>query len=138
MNRKTEITADLMAPCGMNCGICMAYLRDKKKCPGCREPDTNKSVSCARCKIKNCKFFKKNVAKFCFECGKYPCDKVKHIDKRYRGKYGMSMIENLNKIKQIGLEKFMEIENSRWVCPVCGNPICVHNKKCYFCEKNNA
>jgi hypothetical protein len=26
----------LIAPCGMNCGVCMAYLREKNKCPGCR------------------------------------------------------------------------------------------------------
>jgi putative endonuclease len=65
----------------------------------------------------------------------YPCDKLKHLDKRYRTRYGMSMIDNLYKIKRIGLEDFMKIENSRWVCPNCGNQICVHNKKCYFCNK---
>ena len=35
---------DLIAPCGMNCNICMAYLREKNKCPGCREIDINKSI----------------------------------------------------------------------------------------------
>ena len=28
------------APCGMNCGICMAYLRKKNKCNGCKAPNT--------------------------------------------------------------------------------------------------
>jgi hypothetical protein len=134
MKGKTDIASEMMAPCGMNCGICMAYLREKKRCPGCREPDVNKSISCVRCRIKNCEFFQEGKAKFCFECDNYPCDKVKHIDLRYRKKYGMSMIENLNKIREIGLEAFMKIENTRWTCPVCDNPICVHNKKCYFCE----
>ena len=126
---------DLMAPCGMNCGICMAYLREKNKCPGCRGSDVDKNVSCVRCKIKNCEFFQKTKARFCYECEKFPCDRVEHIDKRYRTKYGMSMIENLNKIKEIGLTEFMRIENTRWICPNCGKQICVHNKKCYFCEK---
>jgi rubrerythrin len=48
----------------------------------------------------------------------------------------MSMIENLDKIKKIGLGQFMKAENRRWGCKKCGNPICVHNKKCYFCEMN--
>ena len=46
--------SSLIAPCGMNCGICMAYLREKKKCPGCRVADTNKAITVIRCKIKNC------------------------------------------------------------------------------------
>ncbi len=29
----------LIAPCGMNCGICLAYLRTKNVCPGCRVND---------------------------------------------------------------------------------------------------
>lgn len=45
MFRKT-----LIAPCGINCGICLAFLRDKNTCMGCREfdvnkPDTVKNVS---------------------------------------------------------------------------------------------
>lgn len=118
-----------MAPCGMNCGICMAYLRDKNKCPGCRNLTKTSKISCLNCKIRNCK------VNFCFECQSYPCEKLKYLDKRYRNKYGMSMIENLNKIKEIGLEEFMKIENTRWICPKCGNQICIHNKKCYYCEK---
>ena len=131
----TIITKDLMAPCGMNCGICMAYLRDKNTCPGCRNLRGDEKISCARCQMKNCEFFKDGKKKFCFECDKYPCEKVKHIDKRYKTKYGMSMVENLNKIKEIGIKEFMKIENTRWLCPKCGNQICIHNKKCYFCEK---
>jgi predicted RNA-binding Zn-ribbon protein involved in translation (DUF1610 family) len=47
----------------------------------------------------------------------------------------MSMIQNLDRIRKIGIKRFMEIENTRWVCPECGNPICIHNKKCYTCGK---
>ena len=31
--------SELIAPCGMNCGICYGYLREKNKCPGCRKRD---------------------------------------------------------------------------------------------------
>lgn len=35
----------LIAPCGMNCGTCIAYLRDKNKCPGCRITSSGKAIS---------------------------------------------------------------------------------------------
>jgi len=71
-----------IAPCGMNCGICMAYLRDKNKCPGCRGDDFNKPVTRAKCKIKNCVFFQTGAARYCFECEQFPCNNLKHLDKR--------------------------------------------------------
>jgi hypothetical protein len=127
----TEVS--LIAPCGMNCGICMAYLRNKNVCPGCRAPDTGKNASCVRCIIKNCETIKTNQSKFCHECAKYPCLRLKQLDKRYRTKYKMSMIENLENIKRIGLSAFIENEKGRWLCPKCGGVICVHGGYCLHC-----
>jgi hypothetical protein len=123
----------LIAPCGMNCGICMAYLREKNKCPGCRAADTNKAVSVIRCKIKNCEDVQKGKVKFCFECAK-PCARLKQLDKRYRTKYNMSMIENLEFIRDNGMEKFLEQQRRKWKCPECGGVISCHNGKCYRCQ----
>jgi hypothetical protein len=126
--------ASLIAPCGMNCGICHAYLRNKNTCPGCRGDDTNKSASCLNCIIKNCEVFKPGSAKFCFECENYPCKRLKQLDKRYRTRYRMSMLENLESIKENGLSAFTENENERWRCKQCGNIICVHKGRCLQCE----
>ena len=52
---------------------------------------------------------------FCFDCDKFPCDRLKRLDKRYREKYGMSEIENLNKIREIGLVTLV----SFWVSVFC-------------------
>ena len=125
----------LIAPCGMNCGICMAYLRDKNKCPGCRLFHKKEPVTIASCKIKNCATFKNRKSKFCFECEGFPCDKLNHLDKRYRTKYKMSMIENLENIKQLGVREFMKNEKIRWTCSQCGETICVHRGLCYTCGK---
>jgi hypothetical protein len=125
----------LIAPCGMNCGICMAYLREKNKCPGCRGVDTNKPITRVRCKIKNCKIFRNGRAKFCFECGNFPCNNLQHLDTRYRTKYDMSMIENLENIKNFGIRKFLKNEDVRWTCSQCGGTICVHKGYCIDCEK---
>jgi len=125
----------LIAPCGMNCGICMAYLRDKNKCSGCRATDTNKAISVIRCRIKNCEAIQKSEVKFCFGCNNFPCKNLKHLDKRYRAKYNMSMIENLENIKKNGIRKFIRNEKIRWSCSECGGTICVHRGYCYSCGK---
>jgi hypothetical protein len=126
---KTGFKLILIAPCGMNCGICVAHLREKNKCPGCRGSDKDKNISCVRCKIKNCSKLKKINSKFCFACKIFPCERILHLDKRYRTRYNMSMIENLGYIKDNGIRKFIKSENKRWKCPQ--GVICVHNKKCY-------
>jgi hypothetical protein len=135
MNSKLSMKSSLIAPCGMNCGICMAYLREKKKCPGCRVFDKDEPVSIARCRIKNCANFKNSKLKFCFECEEFPCKNIKHLDKRYRTKYNMSMIENLDNIKKFGIREFVKNEKIRWACSRCGGTICVHRGYCYNCGK---
>jgi hypothetical protein len=123
----------LIAPCGMNCALCRAYGRDRRACPGCRGADTNKSKSCVTCKIKNCETRISSGAEFCFQCKQFACHKIEQIDRRYRAKYGMSMIENLKNIQKLGLEHFVKSEKAKWACPECGEPLCVHKENCISC-----
>ena len=125
----------LIAPCGMNCSICMAYLRKRNKCPGCRESDINKLITRVICKIKTCEILTKNGLTFCYECKNFPCDNLKHLDKRYSTKYHMSMIENLGNIKKLGIGQFLINEKTRWTCTECRGTICVHKGICFNCGK---
>jgi hypothetical protein len=122
-----------IAPCGMNCNLCRAYVRDKKACPGCRGDDDFKSKSCIACHIKNCEKLNSGRIKFCFECDGFPCARLNHLDKRYRTNYGMSMIENLTAVKNSGIKRFIENEVKRWACPECGRLLCVHKSECIHC-----
>jgi Protein of unknown function (DUF3795) len=126
----------LIAACGMNCGICAAYLREKNKCAGCRGADAKKPITRVRCKIKTCEVLQKGRLKFCFECKNFPCDNLKHLDRRYRTKYKMSMIENLEQIRDIGIRKFLMNEDQRWTCSRCSGTICVHKGFCIDCGKS--
>lgn len=117
----------------MNCGICYAYLRKKNKCPGCRFFDAKEPVSIARCKIKNCEIIKNDSVKFCFECKDYPCKNLKNLDKRYRTKYSMSEIDNLEFIKKNGIKKFVKSEKIKWSCSKCDGIINVHKGACSKC-----
>lgn len=123
----------LIAPCGTNCGFCFAFLRVKNKCTGCRGCDQNKPISRTACKIKNCQFFQNENATFCFECESYPCKRLTHIDTRYRTKYNVSLIENLEKIKKGGIHEFISRERIKWKCPSCGQAVCLHTGRCVVC-----
>jgi hypothetical protein len=118
--------ANLIAPCGMNCGICMAFLREKNRCPGCR----SLGVKHPKCRIRNCADMN---GRYCFSCSGFPCRLLKNLDKRYRKKYGMSMIENLESIRAVGIRKFVTSEKERWACPGCGGTINVHRHCCSIC-----
>jgi hypothetical protein len=134
-NRKiNSIPATLIAPCGMNCHLCRAYVRNKNACLGCRGGDSNKSKSCITCQIKNCEKKVSGSFKYCFECGSFPCARLDRLDNRYRTKYGMSMIENLTVVRSLGIRRFIENEKKRWACPECGRLLCVHKSECIYCQ----
>jgi hypothetical protein len=139
VKKMDKMKAELIAPCGMNCSLCISYQSmkndlkkhgfQKKYCAGCLR------------RGKNCTFMKKQCdllgeghIRFCHECGGFPCRRLKSLDKRYTNKYHMSMIENLEFIKERGIEKFLEKEDEKWLCHKCGGIICCHNGLCLNCS----
>lgn len=110
----------------MNCGVCMAHLREKNRCHGCREAEKNKPKTRVFCKIRICQ---ERKGKYCFRCSRFPCERLKLLDKRYRTKYGMSEIENLELIRCRGIDGFVKSERKRWQSS--RGLFCVHNKKYY-------
>ena len=132
--KTTAISTKLIAPCGMNCRLCIAYTRDKKPCPGCRGDDSLKTKVRITCRIKNCEKIVNSKVKYCFSCDSFPCSRLNHLDKRYRAKYGMSMIENLENIRKFGIRHFIRSEKERWSCPGCGEILCVHKSQCLYCQ----
>jgi hypothetical protein len=134
-----NFTEYLIAPCGMNCGICSSYLAlkyDVKKkdlnipyCKGCRP----RGKLCAFLK-KKCSLLLNNSVQYCHQCNEFPCNNLSGIDKRYRTLYRMSMVENLLAIKEQGIEEFLKEQEEKWKCPVCGEVICCHNGVCFNCS----
>jgi len=130
---------ELIAPCGMNCNVCAAYqalthdLRDKgvriPYCPGCRP----RKKSCAFLK-KKCDLIGKDRVKYCYECSTFPCDRLVTLDRRYRERYRMSEIENLERIRDEGMRAFLKSEEKKWACPRCGGIKSCHNGLCFDCD----
>ncbi|KKP69386.1 hypothetical protein A2X44_04515 [candidate division CPR3 bacterium GWF2_35_18] len=139
MRAEKHFSPGLIAPCGMNCGICSNYLAYKNDVK-------NKGVNityCTSCNVrhKNCAFIKKRCPHgvgskidYCYQCATFPCENLIRLDTSYRKKYQMSMRENQNFIKEKGMDKFLESQEKRWKCQKCGGIISCHDGICYSCE----
>jgi hypothetical protein len=133
-----KFSAELIAPCGINCGVCKAYLAysrgvPKKKgqvshCTGCQVRDKQ----CAFIK-KDCEKLRKKQIRFCYQCTDMPCDHLAKLDKHYMARYGLSMVENLKILKEKGVEAFLKGQAEKYRCPSCGDVVSVHDGKCYKC-----
>ena len=64
-----------------------------------------------------------------------PRRRLKQLDKRYRTKYHMSMLDNLAAIKTDGIRAFVQSERERWSCKTCGGTVDVHHYRCSVCGK---
>ncbi len=130
---------ELIAPCGMNCSVCMSFLA--------RQVDLNKKgfkrSYCKGCLPRgenclhmgdSCELLGKGLVRFCYDCHDFPCKRLKSLDKRYRTKYHLSMIENLKTIKEEGIDYFLKKEETKWLCPDCSHSICCHNGLCLNCQ----
>jgi len=119
-----NLNKELIAPCGMNCGICSSYLAYKNNIP---KKVVSNCIGCLK--------LLKGEIEFCFECNYFPCDNLAKLDKSYRVKFGMSMINNLNEIKNKGINYFIENQEIKYKCQKCNNLISIHSKKCFVCDE---
>jgi len=128
----------LVAPCGMNCGVCKTYLAYSRGVPA----QKGKISHCNSCIVrdKKCAFIKRDCEKirnkhfrFCHECPDMPCKNLDRIDKYYYAHYGVSLVENQRKIKEQGIEEFLKSQRTKFKCPNCGDVVSVHDGKCYAC-----
>jgi len=134
MTLSVTFNKSMIAPCGINCGTCMAFLRTKNKCLGCNVDFDSKRKTCNQCKIKNCEKLAKTSSGLCCDCEIFPCRKIEHIDKRYSTKYRASLMRNLLTIKEEGMASFLEQEAKKWACPKCGSTTSVHRYSCLVCS----
>ncbi|OIP23377.1 hypothetical protein COX95_01005 [bacterium CG_4_10_14_0_2_um_filter_33_32] len=136
--KATDLDKQLVAPCGINCAYCIGYLIKKtgkmikgkyKGCIGCR----SRNKQCAFLKGR-CELLRENKIDFCYQCENFPCDNLKKLEARYKKKnWDTSFIENNERIKSIGLEKFILEQRKRFTCSKCKGAICIHTSSCFNC-----
>jgi len=131
MKIHTKTSAALLAPCGMNCHVCYVHLKKKKPCMGCRAQDASQPEHCRQCEIKECAASR--GVDFCFECLSFPCAAIKRLDKSYRQRYQVSLIDNALRIKAVGAKQYLLEEKEKWTCRHCGGVISLHDHACSEC-----
>ena len=128
-----KIEPMLFAPCGMNCLVCYKHCYHKKPCGGCRNSDKGKPEHCRKCRIKDCIGDKGLV--YCYECPEHPCRLLMNLEKSYKKRYQVSLVENSEFVSRYGIEQFMAGQKEKYICPICGGVISVHDRECSECQK---
>lgn len=106
-NLKMKSYQGCIPACGVFCGGCPTYIREKKPCPGA---EINKT-RCEKCKTFHWCCAEKGIT-HCYQCNIFPCSKLKNFTKRWL-KYGQNFIENQERLKQTGESAFLSYYNRR-------------------------
>ena len=135
----------LDAYCGDFCGACPLMVASENatkhgdiKCYGCKLPRPNGVRP--KCLIRPCAQHK-GVAN-CSECKEYPCTKLRAYHTQSKSKtdkskpgYTFLAAYNLEQIKAIGTEKWMEEQRERWSCPKCKTHFSWKDTTCPKCHE---
>ena len=150
-----EVNSNLLAPCGLYCGVCGVYYatRDKNEklmtallnfyqdkisglenssisdlqCKGCLSDQ--RSVLCRTCSIRDCT--QKKGYTGCHECDEFPCAQIEQLPIPVGKKVALRAVPYRRKW---GTEKWVADELARYVCPDCGNTIFRGAKRCNKCK----
>lgn len=110
---------------------CSAHLDVNNPCPSCTTPrEKHTRKGCRDCLKKKCAIEK--GIRWCFECERFPCTKIKSLDKRYKQNYAVDLTENGFKAKE-SMSSFLQEQKRRFTCNNCGGVIDQHHKKCSEC-----
>ena len=143
-----EVNKDLLAPCGLYCGVCavrIAYRDDNQKfkeklvsvygvsspedirCGGCLSDD--RFFYCQVCPIRDCN--EKKGYEGCHQCDEWPCEMIENFPLPVGKKVIMRAIPAW---RELGTEAWVEQEEKRYSCSSCGAPLFRGAKRCRSCS----
>ena len=89
----------IVPACGVFCGGCPSYVRNKKPCPGASE-----AGRCDQCKFHLC--CTERGTSHCVECEIFPCKQFKRFAQSWK-KYGQDFMANQLLLKEVGEKEFL-------------------------------
>ncbi|HNX37457.1 MAG TPA: DUF3795 domain-containing protein [Candidatus Cloacimonadota bacterium] len=127
--------------CGLFCGACTSMLLHEKNegdpalkdfsceykeepCPGCGSgcvPDCEFNSCCKAHGVVTCAF-----------CPDYPCARIRNFSVD-EWPHHIDVLENLSRMKEIGIEAWIEEQKKCWTCPDCGARTHWYQSKCRDC-----
>jgi predicted RNA-binding Zn-ribbon protein involved in translation (DUF1610 family) len=142
------INEDLLAPCGLYCGVCgilIAHKGNDQKfkerlstvygcspddisCKGCLSDET--FVYCRTCPVKSCTRDKGYEG--CHECNDLPCKLIEDFPIPVGKKV---ILRAIPAWRELGAESWVKEEEKRYHCPNCGYQLFRGAKRCRSCKK---
>jgi hypothetical protein len=132
--RMSGVIPDSIAPCGVYCGACPSF---ERSCLGCRsENREQKRSSKWGCRIRQCCFGK--GLDFCNQCEDYPCKPwLRKLPDSHPGDarfaYRHEVGDNLQRLKEMGVDGWLEEQKRKWQCPRCGGVVRFYHYRCSDC-----
>jgi hypothetical protein len=150
-----ETRPELLAPCGLYCGVCRIYHATQENdraflerlikfytrwfpdrsltgpddllCDGCLS--ARLSISCRECPIRACT--RQKALQGCHECPDFPC----HLIDEFPIPTGQQvMLRAIPYWRDHGTEEWVRAEEQRYTCPECGHRLFRGGKQCPHCQ----
>lgn len=140
------IKKELVAPCGLYCGVCGIFQAtikddqnlkeklakaygdspDKINCQGCLSDTVY--WYCSACPVKSCAIEKKMEG--CHQCDQFPCEKIDAFPVPEGKK---NILRAVPEWRKLGTEDFIAAEEKRFTCPQCRTTLFRGARKCRTC-----
>ncbi|MBN1412158.1 MAG: DUF3795 domain-containing protein [Spirochaetales bacterium] len=132
----------ILGYCGLYCGGCGIYQAARvgnpvkaedgslMLCEGCN--GSKITEWCTNCAIKSCNRTK--GIRYCLECDENPCDILKNFMDDEQYPYHKEVQDNMKRLREIGLEKWINEQQEKYTCPECGHTFNWFDKKCPACH----
>ncbi len=142
------MNTELLAPCGLYCGVCGVYMasRDNNQklkeklakayavapeqiaCKGCLSDE--KFVYCQACGIRTCVM--ENKIKGCHQCNDFPCKLIDDFPVPVGKKV---ILRSTPARRELGTDKWVEEEKKRYNCPHCNDQLFRGARRCSNCKE---
>jgi hypothetical protein len=160
MNGKSEAIRNdnktrIVGICGLYCGTCPIYLAPRKKdldqlgkisketgispdrvyCDGCLS--SNVFAPCVTCRHGFRRCASENKVTWCFQCPHFPCQRLSDFKDAHVVE-GIShharVIDDLQSMREHGIEKWVERQSRETRCPECGTVLYWFVRECSNCK----
>jgi hypothetical protein len=112
-------------------GIPPSNWMDGLLCDGCLSGG-KLAAHCQRCNIRLCALNKQSNSR-CSGCEELPCYRITNLMNMGNYLHRKEYLPNLKKIREMGVQKWVEYEAERWRCPKCGLPMSWYDAECIGC-----
>jgi rubrerythrin len=100
-------------------------------CDGCLSGG-KLAAHCQNCNIRLCALNKQNNSR-CSDCEELPCYRITNLINMGRYLHRKEYLPNLEKIREMGVQKWAKYEEERWRCPQCGLLMSWYDAECVGC-----